>query len=38
MDEIRRVLYQLSESASRLHAQLKVAEAEVCSLQTQLGG
>ena len=38
MDEIRRVLYELSQSTSRVHAQLKAVEEEVCSLQTQLGG
>ena len=38
MNEIRRILYQLSESSSRVQAQLKVAEAEVSSLQTRLSG
>ena len=36
--EMRRVLYQLSESTSRVLAQLKEAEVEVCSLQAQLSG
>ena len=38
MDEIRRVLHQLLESTSRVHAKLKAVEEEVCSMQTQLGG
>ena len=38
VDEIRRLLYQLSESTSRVHAQLKGVEEEVCSLQTRLSG
>ena len=34
--EMRRVLYHLLKSSSRVHAQLKGAEEEVCSLRTQL--
>ena len=36
--EMRRVLYLLTESSSRVLAQLKEAEEEVCSLQAQLNG
>ena len=36
--EMRRLLYMLSESTSRVHAQLKGAEEEMCLLQTQLRG
>ena len=36
MDDVRRVVCQLLESTSRVHAQLRVAEAEVGSLQAQL--